>query len=269
MFVRRVALRVVGLRAVSCAELVAAKDWSGLAAKLERKPEEAIDADTLSTALWSICAAKKVSLAYQLFLYTADQPQERHYTALIEGALRADKPILAANIYYQSQLFGVELDAALYNELLTGLVKAGAPLRSVKHVCAQMNRLGLYPSAFTCARLLKLSVRMSDWTFAAQVLASMQTHKLEYPRRLLDSSVAVVRQGEDFTAFQKLWLSLSNSEDDSDSIPVHDSPVKIKLEARRLKDVDSLHLIMTPDSLGLNTDESEAEDEDSHNEDSD
>lgn len=273
MFVRQVAARVARCRAASCVELVAAKDWSGLAAKLEKQPEETVDADALSKALWSICAARKVSLAYQFFLHTVKEPQERHYTALIEGALRVNKPILAANLYYQSELLGVELDAAAYNELLTGLLKAGAGLRNIRHVYGQMTRLALYPSAFTCARLLKLCVKMSDWTFATEILTLMQAHKLEYPRKLLDSSLTVPKQGEDFALFQKLWLSLSNSDDDTEAYQSsHEEPMKIKVQARRIKDMDSLHLIMTPGSMEREdvSSESEAEEEDSsHSEDSD
>jgi len=271
MFVRQIAARVAG-RAASCVELVAAKDWTGLAAQLEKQPEEVVDADSLSKALWSICAAKKVSLAYQFFLQTVKQPQERHYTALIEGALRVNKPILAANLYYQSRLFGVELDAALYNELLVGLIKASAGLRNVKHVYEHMAKVGVCPSAFTCARLLKVCVKMSDWIFAADLLTLMQAHKLEYPRKLLDSSLAVLRQGEDFAVFQKLWLSLSSNDEDSEAYQAPQEPMKIKLEARRLKDMDSLHLIMTPESMEREevSSDSEAEDEDSsHSEDSD
>ena len=268
MFLRQTARSLVGRRGVSCAELVAAKDWTGLAAKLERKPDEPLDSDTLSHVLWTMCAAKKVNLAYQLFLYTSDRPQERHYTALIEGALHANKAVLAANIYYQSQLFGVELDTALYNELLTGLIKARAGLRNVKLICEDMTRLHLCPTAYTCARLLKLAIHMSDWSFATQLLSAMHAHKLEYPRRLLDSTLAVVRQGEDFESFRRLWVSLCSAEEDSEL--AREEPVKIKLEARRFGDMDSVHLIMTPDSLGVNSKESGTEREDSsHDQDSD
>lgn len=255
MFVQRFGLVSASIcrSNATLAPLLATKNWTSLLEAIDQAAP--IDPSFFTQALWALTAHNQVTLAHKLLASASAHqisPGESHYTAVIECALRAGKRTLAANLYYQSQVFGIPLDAAVYNELIRALVKSGANQAAVMSLFSEMRKAELQPTALTCCSLLKLAIKSKDWPSAAKMLRMMHQWKMELPKNLVEESLVETVETHEYEEFRRVWAQIADShEDESPSHPEGispDQPAKdpLRLPKDALKLPLSFQLIVLP-----------------------
>lgn len=171
-----------------------------------------IESEILENLIWGFNNTGRANEAYKLLEMMpilGKQPDELDYIAAIEVCIRQKNLKLASNIIYQSQVFGISLDTALYDEFLLSLIKA-SDLNNTKLIISKMVQEGTVPTIDTCNKLLKLSRRKNDKSFvedienlitASNVESSnskfIQISKKEYKREFNSFKSTILKLAED------------------------------------------------------------------------
>ena len=167
-------------------------DWSGAVQCLESLPTSSqIPPDQLSLLMSKLYSNNKHTEAYKLLLLLpglGKEPDEIDYTLAIEVCLHQNKVIQALNIFYQSQIFGVALDANLYSVLISSCTKEiGA--RNIKWILACMHRDQVIISIQACVAALKLGIMIKDSEIVEIIVKVMHQAKYELPNKLVNNFI--------------------------------------------------------------------------------
>ena len=91
----------------------------------------------------------------------------------------------------------------------------------------------MVPTVQACLSMLKLSVKMSDWAFAAKLVGVMQQGKMELPKKVIEESLAIRRNSEEFEEYEKLWGQITDLDGEDQQEPYNSTENYEKTTVKR------------------------------------
>lgn len=166
-------------------DLIKKKDWSRAYTQIEKQPSKFEEPELINSLVWGLSNSGRIKEAYKLIQIMpslGSEPSEIEYTAAIEAFVKHNNAELAMNLLYQSQIFGIQLDAALYNDVIQTFYKK-IGIKNVKWVLNCMLKEDYVPSIMTCVTLMKIGHVMKDEQFVDQIVEIAQKAEYNVPSK--------------------------------------------------------------------------------------
>lgn len=232
-------------------KLISQKDWPEVLSHLESNPKsESISEDLLHDLMSHLYIEKKSNESYKLLLLMPSlgkEPDELDYTLALESALECNKTSQALNIFYQAQTFGVPLDAAVYDKLLS-ISSKDLTTSNLKQIISSMLKDSSICSPHTLNALLKNATILKDYQLVEKVLEVMKLAKYEIPKKIVAPFVNKnPSESNEFRSLKNYWKSIqkymSDSEKEGDD----------EKELKKNKEPYSFGLFLMPNEKNGNT----------------
>ncbi|CAG9318049.1 unnamed protein product [Blepharisma stoltei] len=243
------------IRAVhTLAECISKKEWSKAYSLLSQNSQELaqLDPKLLSSLMWGFNNSNRAKEAYTLLELAQKlekKPEELDYIAAIEVCMRAGKIDKTLNIFYQSQIFGVSLDSALYEELL-GILMKKSDLENVKSVFSCMKKEKINPSFALCIKLIKYGAKKDETILLKEVGEIM--NKLGYKSPEKGSELTIkddFRKKQNEVLSNEFLAKLSENEGDLEKIQGFMKGLKLfNLKGENIVPI-SINILMRPENF--------------------
>jgi hypothetical protein len=201
-------------------KLIDRKDWTGAISYLESNPKtEPVSPELLSDLMGHLYTEKKSSESYKLLLMMPSLgkvPEEHEYTLAIESTIESNKLSQALNLFYQAQVFGVPLDAIVYDKLL---LSTGKEITSsnLKQILSCMIRDNSITSPHTLIGVLKNATISKDYQLVEKVLEVMKLAKYDIPKKIVAPFVNKnSSESSEFKSLKNYWKSIQKYISDSE-----------------------------------------------------
>jgi hypothetical protein len=214
MFISRVLYRSLS----NLEGFLSKKDWTGALLYLETQgSEQEIEIKTLDLLMEKLYTQNKYNEVYKLLLLMpklGKQPDELDYTLSIEVCLQKNKITQALNIFYQSQLYGITLDSALYTNLLSACTKR-VGTRNIKWIISCMTRDQAIIPASVLIYLIKAVSLMKEYSLIETLLAVMHKSNYDIPERMGEHFILKkTPNSAEYQSLKKFWNKIQLEQSD-------------------------------------------------------
>lgn len=186
------------------------KDWAGALTFLEANQSKIkIPVEELDGLMSRLYSNHKYIDTYKLLLLMPSygkQPDEIDYTLAIEACLEQSKIVQAINIFYQSQIFGVTLDACLYSNLVTMACNKDTGVRNIKWIlrCAQRDNSTI--SIQAAGAVIKFATKIKDSALIEIILKLMYEAKYNIPNKIIATHLnRNISDSAEYKSLKNLW----------------------------------------------------------------
>ncbi|OMJ69651.1 hypothetical protein SteCoe_32566 [Stentor coeruleus] len=172
------------------------------------------------------------------------QPSDLDYTLALEVNIYQNKPIQSFNIFYQSQIFGINLDSSTYSALLLSCTKETSS-RNIKWILSCMIRDQTIMSLQASVFLIKLGISLNDPGLIESVLKLMYKAQYDFPTKLI--STFLIKNSSDSQEYKSLKSLWDNIKQNSYDEPINDLKtydINIKLWNNNYKISPSFELVL-------------------------
>lgn len=234
-------------------KLISSKDWSGALSILESNLESAEKRD-LDELMSNLYKDKRYMEAYKLLLLLPSLnhiPTEWEYTMALEASIESEKLHQALNIFYQSQIYGIPLDAIVYDKLLNICVKDGGS-SNIHQILYSMIKDKSICTASTLNTLLKLGTQSKDYSLVENVLSTMRFAGYKIPKKMVAPFINRAHSdSKEYKALNSYWKSIQKYVSDQDK------EIGIEKEIKKGKDSYSFGVFVMPNEkeMELKTDD--------------
>lgn len=209
-------------------KLISSKDWSAAISLLEVNPESAVKPD-LDELMSNLYKEKRHMEAYKLLLllpFLNHIPSEWEYTMAIEASIESEKLHQALNIFYQSQVFGIPLDAVVYDKLLT-ICNKDCGASNINQILFSMMKDNSVCTASTLNNLLKLGTQIKDYNMVENVLNAMRVAGYAIPKKVVAPFINKSHSdSKEYKALNNYWKSIQKYVSDQDKDVESDKELK-------------------------------------------
>ena len=239
-------------------KLISSKDWSAAISLLEVNPEFAFKPD-LDDLMSNLYKEKRHMEAYKLLLllpFLNHIPSEWEYTMAIEASIESEKLHQALNIFYQSQVFGIPLDAVVYDKLLN-ICNKDCGTSNINQILFSMIKDNSVCNASTLNNLLKLGTQIKDYNLVENVLNAMRVAGYTIPKKLVAPFINKAQSdSKEYKALTSYWKSIQKYLSDQDK------DFESGKEMKKEKDTYSFGVFVMPNEKEMKTEDT-SEDESS------
>ena len=223
-------------------KLISSKDWSGAISLLEDNPESA-EKPELDDLMSNLYKDKRYMEAYKLLLLLPSLnhvPSEWEYTMALEASIESEKLHQALNIFYQSQIFGIPLDAMVYDKLLIICAK-DCGSSNIRQILYSMIEDKSICSASTLNTLLKQGTQAKDYRLIENVLCIMRAAGYSIPKKVIAPFIKRAHSdSKEYKALNSYWKSIQKYVGDQDK------DVELDKELKKGKDSYSFGVFVMP-----------------------